>query len=82
MVLVVREVVMRPAQRSSHASHGRQRKEKEVREDGFAVGSLRRPLWRGPAKVEICLMQMFSMCVVRWLSSSEMSKCGHKVLCF
>ena len=61
MVLVVREVVVRPAQRSSHASHGRQRKEKEVREDGVAVGSLGRPLrWR-TAKVVICLI---SICLV------------------
>ena len=56
-VLVVREVVMRPAQRSSHASHDRQRKKMEAQDWGGAVGSLRKPLWWTVAKVEICLLQ-------------------------
>ena len=43
MVLVVREVVVRPAQRSSRASHSRQRREMEVRDRVCAVGSLERP---------------------------------------
>ena len=38
MVLVVREVVVRPAQRSSHVSHGRQRKEMEAQECIVADG--------------------------------------------
>lgn len=39
------EVVMRPVSRSSCASHGRQRKEMEAQDWGFAVDSLDRP-WR------------------------------------
>jgi hypothetical protein len=62
MVLVVREVVVRPAQRSSHVSHGRQRMEMEAQDWGDAVGSLRKPLWRTGAKVEICLSMMFRIC--------------------
>ena len=43
MVLVGAEVVVRPAQCSSRASHGRQRKEMEARDWDFAVGSLKTP---------------------------------------
>jgi hypothetical protein len=62
MVLVVREVVVHPAQRSSHVSHDRQRMEMEAQDWGYAVGSLRKPLWRTDAKVEICLSMMFRSC--------------------
>ena len=62
MVLVVREVVVRPAQRSSQVSHGRQRKKMEAQDWGCAVGSLRKPLWRTGAKVEICLSKLFRSC--------------------
>ena len=54
---------MHPAVRSSHASHGRQRKEMEVQDSGFAVGSLKTPLWRTPANVEIRLM-LLSVCII------------------
>lgn len=43
MVHPVRKVVVRPVQRSSRASHGRQRKETEAQDLGVAVGSLRMP---------------------------------------
>lgn len=54
---------MRPAQRSSRASHGRQRKEMEAQDWGFAVGSLRKPLWWMVSKVAICLVLLFSVCI-------------------
>ena len=59
MVLeTVREVVVRPAQRSSRAYHGRQRKEVEVQDRGFAVGSLRRPWWKAVVRVAMRLMMV------------------------
>ena len=68
MVLeTVREVVVRPAQRSSRAYHGRQRKEMEVQDWGFAVGSLRRPSWKAVVRVAIRLRVV----MVLVLSSGE-----------
>ncbi len=43
MDLVVREVVVHPVQRSSRASHDRQRREMEAQDWGCAVGSPRKP---------------------------------------
>ena len=62
-VLVVREVVMRPAQRSSRASHGRQRKKMEAQDWDFAVGSLKKPSSRLAVKVVIRLGSVFSKCI-------------------
>jgi len=46
---------MRPAQRSSRASHDRQRKEMAAQDWGCAVGSLNNPLRSVDAKVVMCL---------------------------
>ena len=74
MALFVVEVVMRPAQRSSRASHGRQRREMAARDWECAVGSLGKPCWWIAPKVAMCLSMKFSVDV------SARYRCSSRVL--